>query len=188
MSRCKTFSWVVDHLNKANTGIKTKISLAGGVKPIFLIIFNFTCTFQLSRIRFDEVFFEKRCYLSIDRTNGGVISAVWCEYELMIIPEFPYNFSTNNIGTLVEIDIYWTDLIMWSWFSSYISHFISLFLQNNQSCLRVLIIWIFLSHFSFVLLIDRDNIWSICFDFHLKVSWFVSVCFSSHWFVHKGRV
>ena len=154
----KTFFGVVNHLDKANSTLKTKIGLTSCIETVFPVVFHFSSPFEHFCIWFYHVVFESWCNWTINRFNCCMISSVRSQEKLIAVPKLPDNFSTDDVLSFLKFKISRTDLSLSSWLRPNIPHFMTLLLQNDDSSFRIRIIWIFQWHFSFVLLINRNDV------------------------------
>lgn len=188
MNRSKLRIRFIWHFYKADSCLQTKICFTSCIKSIFLVTLHFPCSRKHTWVWFNHIGLESRSDGSINRNNSCMVFSVWRKHILVVIPKFPNYFCTYNVLTRLEIEVDWANLVLRSWFWPNIDHIVSNFLEDDESSLRVLVVGILTAHFSFVFLINGNNILTRSCHLHLEISRLVSISLHSYWIMHKGRI
>ena len=125
---------------------------------------------------------------SIDWIYFSMISTIRSHRKFAAIPKLPFNFGTDDILPCLKLNVSRAYLILRCRLRANVLHFVSIFLNNDDSSLRILIIWILQAHFSFVYLVYRNYILSWRFYVHWKIAWFMLIRLSPYWIMHKSWI
>lgn len=101
MNRFKSLITFVNHLDESNSSFQAEVSLTGSIEPVFFIALDLSSPCEGLRIRSYEVVFELWSDGTVDGSNEGMVSAVGSEDKLMVFPELPHNFSTDDIVSFI---------------------------------------------------------------------------------------
>lgn len=155
-----------------NTFFQTKERFT--VRPYctsFIIIFDFTSILFVER--FYHFVLEQWSYRVVIRLKYYFLRSIDCEACFMLLPKFPFHFCTDNILlSFFKIDFYRRRIRLGVLKGVNILPDLSNFHEDNSGR-RIVVIWKLLFHASFVLLIQRNDIFSTLWYSHSCVIWLV---------------
>ena len=99
-----------------------------------------------------------------------MINSITIDHKLMAIPKFKLNLSTYNVLSGLEIKVHRACDSLGSSSSPSISKLIPIFPEDNDPGHGKIIVLIFIFEFPLTLLVDRDDILPLGFDYHTQVN------------------